>query len=87
MFCFFPDVVFFIYLYQRYIYSVDPKRVNEFGTSQEMFDSNGTVQAGEGADAIEGDTEGGTGDEEVKEENGSAVKSEEEKKTDWFDTD
>lgn len=28
-----PDVVFFIYLYQRWIYRVDPNRVNEFGTS------------------------------------------------------
>lgn len=27
------DVVFFIYLYQRWIYRVDPNRVNEFGTS------------------------------------------------------
>ncbi|OMJ08158.1 Cleft lip and palate transmembrane protein 1 [Smittium culicis] len=25
------DVIFFIYLYQRYIYRVDPSRVNEFG--------------------------------------------------------
>lgn len=27
------DVVFFIYLYQRWIYRVDPNRMNEFGTS------------------------------------------------------
>ena len=27
--------MFFIYLYQRWIYRVDPKRVNEFGTSGE----------------------------------------------------
>ena len=27
------DVVFFIYLYQRWIYPMDPHRVNEFGTS------------------------------------------------------
>ena len=27
------DIVFFIFLYQRWIYRVDPKRVNEFGTS------------------------------------------------------
>lgn len=26
-------MVFFIYLYQRWIYRVDPNRVNEFGTS------------------------------------------------------
>lgn len=33
--CFRDDIVFFIYLYQRYIYRVDPKRVNEFGTTGE----------------------------------------------------
>lgn len=27
------DIVFFIYLYQRWIYPVDMKRTNEFGTS------------------------------------------------------
>ncbi|KAL0174242.1 hypothetical protein M9458_030210 [Cirrhinus mrigala] len=31
--CLRDDVVFFIYLYQRWIYRVDPNRVNEFGTS------------------------------------------------------
>uniref|UniRef100_A0A1X7UW59 Cleft lip and palate transmembrane protein 1 n=1 Tax=Amphimedon queenslandica TaxID=400682 RepID=A0A1X7UW59_AMPQE len=31
--CFRDDIVFFIYLYQRWIYRVDMKRVNEFGTS------------------------------------------------------
>jgi len=36
-------VIFFIFLYQKYIYKVDPKRVNEFGTSQEMFDENGVA--------------------------------------------
>lgn len=29
----FPDIVFFIYLYQRWIYRVDMTRVNEFGSS------------------------------------------------------
>lgn len=29
------DIVFFIFLYQRWIYRVDLKRVNEFGTSGE----------------------------------------------------
>lgn len=29
--CLRDDVVFFIYLYQRYIYKVDPTRANEFG--------------------------------------------------------
>ena len=36
-------MIFFIYVYQRYIYRVDPKRVNEFGTSQEMIEQNGSV--------------------------------------------
>ena len=55
-------MIFFIYLYQRYIYRVDPKRVNEFGTSQEMLEQNGEA-AIEGANgdaptpAIEGSTE------------------------------
>ena len=33
--CFRDDIVFFIYLYQRYKYRVDPKRVNEYGISGE----------------------------------------------------
>uniref|UniRef100_A0A1I8FTN5 Cleft lip and palate associated transmembrane protein 1 n=1 Tax=Macrostomum lignano TaxID=282301 RepID=A0A1I8FTN5_9PLAT len=35
--CLRDDVIFFIYLYQRYIYPMDPKRVNEYGVSQEML--------------------------------------------------
>ncbi|XP_070577187.1 putative lipid scramblase CLPTM1 [Ptychodera flava] len=34
--CFRDDVIFLIYLYQRWIYPVDLKRINEFGTSGEM---------------------------------------------------
>ncbi|CAH3040787.1 unnamed protein product [Porites lobata] len=37
--CFRDDIVFFIALYQRWIYPIDPKRVNEFGTTGEMVDS------------------------------------------------
>ncbi|XP_065520385.1 putative lipid scramblase CLPTM1 [Lathamus discolor] len=33
--CLRDDVVFFIYLYQRWIYRVDLTRVNEFGLSGE----------------------------------------------------
>lgn len=33
---FLPDIVFFIFLYQRWIYKVDKSRVNEFGFSGEM---------------------------------------------------
>ena len=32
------DIIFFIYLYQRWIYKIDKKRVNEFGTSSEEPD-------------------------------------------------
>lgn len=32
---FFLDIIFFIYLYQRYIYPVDRTRLNEFGTTGE----------------------------------------------------
>ena len=35
---FFVDIVFFIYLYQRWIYPIDPKRVNEFGLTGEPVD-------------------------------------------------
>lgn len=30
------DIVFFIFLYQRWVYKVDKSRVNEFGFSAEM---------------------------------------------------
>lgn len=33
--CFRDDIIFFIQLYQRYIYKIDKKRVNEYGTSGE----------------------------------------------------
>ena len=31
----YSDIVFCIFLYQRWIYRVDPTRVNEFGTTGE----------------------------------------------------
>ncbi|XP_046388028.1 cleft lip and palate transmembrane protein 1 homolog [Ischnura elegans] len=34
--CFRDDIVFFIFLYQRWIYKTDPSRINEFGFSAEM---------------------------------------------------
>ncbi|CAF2807681.1 unnamed protein product [Rotaria sp. Silwood2] len=37
--CFRDDIIFFIYLYQRYIYPVDRTRVNEFGTTGETDSS------------------------------------------------
>lgn len=42
--CFRDDIVFFIFLYQRYVYKEDKTRVNEFGYSAEMLD--------EGANAV-----------------------------------
>ncbi|KAL1748533.1 cleft lip and palate transmembrane protein 1-domain-containing protein [Schizophyllum fasciatum] len=45
--CFRDDVVFLIFLYQRWIYRIDPKRVNEYGQ----------VMASD-VDALKGDKEG-----------------------------
>ncbi|CAH8666470.1 unnamed protein product [Schistosoma bovis] len=38
--CLRDDVIFFIYLYQRWIYPMDPNRINEFGVSKEMLDAH-----------------------------------------------
>ena len=40
--------MFFIYLYQRWIYRVDPNRVNEFGTSGVDHSTENSAQAAEG---------------------------------------
>lgn len=69
---FIADVIFFIYLYQRYIYRVDPKRLNEFGTSGEMMEQNGEVAGGDQRQITEGEST----------ESEAAVKSVEEKKKD-----
>jgi len=62
--CFRDDVVFFIFLYQRYIYKMDPTRVNEFGVSAEMLEKKevegalveqDTTPAIEATPAIEGE--------------------------------
>lgn len=42
--CFRDDIIFIIYLYQRWIYRVDPKRVNEFGISGDDMRENVTRQ-------------------------------------------
>lgn len=49
--CFRDDVVFLIFLYQRWIYRVDPKRVNEYG--QVMASDADTVAEKEGGDGKE----------------------------------
>lgn len=38
------DIIFCIYVYQRWIYRVDPKRVNEFGTSGDMLEDPNTAE-------------------------------------------
>ncbi len=52
------DVVFFIYLYQRWIYRVDPNRVNEFGTSGASKDSPAQPAAADTTAAITDKSEG-----------------------------
>ena len=37
------DIVFVVYLYQRYLYPVDKARVNEFGESFDQNDSTTTT--------------------------------------------
>jgi hypothetical protein len=43
--CLRDDVVFFVYLYQRYIYQVDKARPNEFGMAYELPPSPRTSSA------------------------------------------
>lgn len=79
--CFRDDIVFFIFLYQRYIYKEDPTRVNEFGYSAEMLDgqnapnnqlaTDGTAEntSATPEKAIEGETVAATaGDDSSSEE-------------------
>merc|ERR1739848_178345 len=51
--CFRDDIVFFIFLYQRYIYKEDKSRVNEFGFSGDMLDeaANAAVETEENTQA------------------------------------
>merc|ERR1712157_711979 len=55
--CLRDDVVFFCYLYQRYLYPVDKSRINEFGFSADDDDKQ-----------AEGDGSSCSEDESVKEE-------------------
>ncbi|KAJ1519561.1 hypothetical protein ONE63_004839 [Megalurothrips usitatus] len=53
--CFRDDIVFLIFLYQRYIYKTDPTRVNEFGFSAEMEQEAARAASGQkSTPAIEG---------------------------------
>lgn len=49
----FLDIVFFVFLYQRWIYRVDMKRVNEFGYSADMDDKAPGELTNKEAPAIE----------------------------------
>ena len=53
--CFRDDVVFLIFLYQRWIYRIDPKRVNEYG--QVMVEDVDALKEGAGGKAVEGEKE------------------------------
>ncbi|EUB62754.1 Cleft lip and palate transmembrane protein [Echinococcus granulosus] len=57
------DVIFFIYLYQRWIYRIDPKRVNEFGVSKEMLDDR--KEEGKEAEVTTTEEEGVAKDEQM----------------------
>ena len=64
--CFRDDIIFFIYLYQRWIYRVDKKRINEFGTSgepengtqeeQQQIEDVGTAESTTNASAADNDS-------------------------------
>ena len=69
--CLRDDLVFFVYLYQRWLYPVDKKRVNEFGRAYED-DENGEEKKEHGKDNVK---------EAVKEET-TERKGEEDKKND-----
>ena len=43
--CLRDDIIFFIFLYQKYIYKIDPTRINEFGFSAEMMEQKNLEQA------------------------------------------
>lgn len=67
--CFRDDIVFLIYVYQRWIYKIDPKRVNEFGTTGDgqivdendehgiLAVQNGEIPQSEGAESPEAEHE------------------------------
>jgi hypothetical protein len=69
--CFRDDVVFFIWLYQRHIYRVDPTRANEFGET--MAEEEKAKQEAEEKKKLEAETK-----KEEEEENGEEEKEEKE---------
>ena len=65
--CLRDDLVFFVYLYQRWIYPIDKKRVNEFGRAYEEDE----VEPAAGEDGDE-DEKGDEDEDETKEGAGDA---------------
>nr|CAD2136525.1 unnamed protein product [Meloidogyne enterolobii] len=67
--CFRDDIIFLIYIYQRWIYRVDPKRINEFGTSGEDNKTpaveNGQMNREEIQQAISEDKENKNSNDEI----------------------
>jgi hypothetical protein len=60
--CLRDDVVFFIFLYQRYLYPVDKTRANEFGRAYAREDEAEGEPEPESAEAEVGASGGGGGD-------------------------
>jgi len=80
--CFRDDIVFFIFLYQRYIYRVDHSRVNEFGFSGEMLEEKekAAIEKNGGGEAAAGSAPAAI--ENEKQAVPDKDKSAQEKKTD-----
>mmetsp|Transcript_37396 Transcript_37396/g.61982 ORF Transcript_37396/g.61982 Transcript_37396/m.61982 type:complete len:686 (-) Transcript_37396:192-2249(-) len=61
--CFRDDIIFFIYLYQRWIYPVDKTRVNEFGQGgEDPSTAVGAVEAAKDTNAAAQDVKSGATD-------------------------
>lgn len=78
--CLRDDVIFFIYLYQKWVYPTDMNRMNEYGTTGDMdsdvkTDDNGQIQ--DGAREIQ------DGADRPDETGEPKVKDDAEKKNDW----
>ena len=68
--CLRDDAVFFVFLYQRWLYPVDKRRANEYGFAYEMDDqgaggSDANASAGEAAAAGEHESSSASGAQAV----------------------
>jgi len=89
--CFRDDIIFFIYLYQRWAYRVDFKRANEFGlvpqTEEEIKAEQEAKAKKEQEQAESKMIENQAGESEKEQEQEGTEKVEEEKKTELNETD